>query len=129
MSAQQAAVYVAYSEIHGKGVFAARDIEAGEMIEICPVILFPKSQLEAVRQTFLDDYYFDWGDDEEWFALALGYGSIYNHAVHPNAEYAMDFEAQTIDFYCIAPIEAGHEITVNYNGSPGDDSPVWFETD
>lgn len=127
MSLQQAAIFVTYSEIHGKGVFAGRDIEEGEVIEVCPIILFPKEELPDVRKTFLDDYYFDWGDKGEWFALCLGYGSLYNHSYTPNAEYGMDFEAQTIDFYCIKPIPAGTEILINYNGDANNHEKVWFE--
>lgn len=127
MSIQQAAIYVAPSETHGMGVFAGRNIEEGEIIEICPVLLFPKSELVHMRQTVLDDYYFDWGDDGEWYALCLGYGSLYNHSYTPNAEYGMDFEAKTIDFYCIRHIEPGEEIFINYNGDVDNMEKVWFE--
>ncbi len=127
MSVQQGPIYVAYSEVHGKGVFAARDIEAGEVIEVCPIILFPKSQLADIRKTVLDDYYFDWGEEGEWYALCLGNGSLYNHSYEPNAEYGMDFEAQTIDFYCLKDIPAGDEIFINYNGDADNRSKVWFE--
>ena len=113
--------------MHGKGVFAARDFEVDEVIEVCPTLLFPKAQLEAMRQTILDDYYFDWGDDGEWFAVCLGYGALYNHSYTPNAEYGMDFEAETIDFYCIRPISAGAEILINYNGDADNQTKVWFE--
>ncbi len=124
---QNGFLYIAPSEHHGKGVFTAKPIEVGDMIEICPVLLFPKSELVHIRQTILDDYYFDWGDDDSQYALALGYGSLYNHSYEPNAEYDMDFEAQTIDFHCIKRIEAGREIFVNYNGYPEDKTKVWFE--
>jgi len=127
MSLQQAPIFVAYSEVHGKGVFAGRDIEAGEVIEVCPIILFPKEELADVRKTVMDDYYFDWGEKGEWFAFCLGYGSLYNHSYEPNAEYGMDFEAQTIDFYCIKNIPAGEEIFINYNGDAGNREKVWFE--
>lgn len=127
MSLQQSAIFVAPSDLHGKGVFAARDIEVDEVIEVCPTLLFPKAQLEAMRQTILDDYYFDWGDDGEWFAVCLGYGSLYNHSYTPNAEYGMDFEAETIDFYCLRPISAGEEILINYNGDADNQTKVWFE--
>lgn len=109
------------------GVFAGRNIEAGEIIEVCPVLLFPKSQLHHVRQTILDDYYFDWGDAGEWYALCLGYGSLYNHSYSPNAEYGMDFDNKTIDFYCVRDINAGFEIFINYNGDVDNQSKVWFE--
>jgi uncharacterized protein len=124
---QHAEIYFGPSELHGRGVFAAKDIAAGEIIEICPVLIFDKAQLPFVRQTMLDDYYFDWGEEGEYFAVCLGYGSLYNHEYEPNAEYGMDFEAETIDFYAIKPIAAGVEITVNYNGEPGNMEKVWFE--
>ncbi len=75
----------------------------------------------------LDNYYFNWGDDGEWYAFALGYGSLYNHSYEPNAEYGMDFDSETIDFYCIKPITSGEEILINYNGDVDDKSTVWFE--
>ena len=127
MSLQNTPIYFAPSDIHGMGVFAAEPIEEGAVIEICPIILFPKAQLAAVRQTILDDYYFDWGDDGEWYAFALGNGSLYNHSFTPNADYGMDFENKTIDIYCLRPIAAGEEVCINYNGSPDDQSKVWFE--
>lgn len=127
MSLQNAPIYYAPSDVHGMGVFAAGPIEEGAVIEICPVLLFPKAQLAAVRQTMLDDYYFDWGDNGEWYAFALGYGSLYNHSFNPNADYGMDFENNTIDIYALRFIEPGEEICINYNGSPEDQSRVWFE--
>jgi len=127
MSLQHAAIYFAPSDVHGMGVFAAEPIAAEGVIEICPVLLFPKAQLAALRQTMLDDYYFDWGDDGAWFAIALGYGSLYNHAYEPNADYGMDFENKTIDIYALRDIAPGEEIFINYNGSPENRSKVWFE--
>ena len=127
MSLQNASIYFAPSDIHGMGVFAAEPIGAGGVIEICPVLLFPREQLAHVRQTILDDYYFDWGDDSAWYAFALGFGSLYNHSFTPNADYGMDFENKTIDIYAIEDIAPGAEIFINYNGSPEDQSKVWFE--
>lgn len=120
-------IFAAPSILHGMGVFAARNIEEGEVIEICPVLLFPKSELEHIRRTMLENYYFDWGDDDAWYAICLGYGSLYNHSYQPNAEYGMDFELNTIDFYCIKPIPAGEEILINYNGDAENQTKVWFE--
>ena len=127
MSLQNTPIFFAPSDLHGIGVFAAAPIDAGAVIEICPVLLFPKAELASVRQTMLDDYYFDWGDDGEWYAFALGYGSLYNHSYTPNADYGMDFENKTIDIYCLRDIAPGEEICINYNGSPDDQSRVWFE--
>ena len=127
MGLQQSDIYFGPSELQGRGVFAARKIEAGEIIEICPVLVFPKSQLADLRKTIFDDYYFDWGNEGDFYALALGYGSLYNHSYEANADYDMDFESDTIDITCIREISPGEEITINYNGFPGDRSKVWFE--
>jgi len=70
------------------------------------------------------DYVFDWGKGT--VALALGYGSLYNHSYAPNARY--DDEGQrTKIFTALRDIEAGEEITVNYNGHEDDQSPVGFD--
>jgi uncharacterized protein len=122
---QRGPIYYGPSELHRMGVFAAQDLEPGEMLEICPVLLFPKEELAHIDKTILYDYYFDWTPDQ--YAICLGYGSLYNHSYAPNAEYDMDFEGQTIDFECIKPIKAGEEITVNYNGYPEDQTTVWYE--
>ncbi len=127
MSLLQAPIFVAPSNVHGLGVFAAAPLSEGSIIEVCPVLLFPKAQLAAIRQTVLDDYYFDWGDDGEWYAFALGYGSLYNHSFQPNADYGMDFDHQTIEIYALRDIEPGEEIFINYNGSPENREPLWFE--
>jgi uncharacterized protein len=127
MSVQKAAIFFAESEKHGRGVFAARKIEDGEIIEICPVLLFSKAEKEHLDQTFLYDYYFDWGEDDSMYALCLGYGSLYNHDYEPNAEYTMDFGSQTIDFNALRDIQPGEEITVSYNGDPDVKEKVWFD--
>jgi uncharacterized protein len=124
---QHGPIYFGTSELHRMGVFASRDIAVGEIIEICPVLVFPEEELEHLDQTIMYDYYFNWTERE--YAVCLGYGSLYNHSYQPNAEYDMDFDQQTIDFFCIKPIPAGTEILVNYNGYPEVQTTVWFETD
>ena len=107
-------------------MFTLDDIPVDSLIEICPVIVLSETDLKNIHQTDLHDYYFLWGENENECAIALGYGSLYNHSYHPNARYLLDFEEKTIDIMAIRPIEAGEEITVNYNGDPEDPSPVWF---
>jgi uncharacterized protein len=127
MSQQIPHLYVASSELHDRGVFCATLIPEGSIIEICPVIFISADDLEILKKTILFDYYFIWGEDEKSGAIALGYGSVYNHHSNPNARYFVDFEALTLEIYAIKDIEAGEEITFNYNGDPEDQSEVWFE--
>ncbi len=127
MSQRQPNLLIAASGIHGKGVFTTSLIREGEIIEICPVIVIPTEDVTTIHQTILHDYYFIWGEDDSCAALILGYGSIYNHAYEPNAEYYPDFQDNVLRVYALHDILPGEEITVNYNGDPSDPSKLWFE--
>jgi uncharacterized protein len=109
----------------GRGVFARRAIHAGVVIERVPVVVLPIEEIgSAEMRSRLSDYCFLWGRDT--VALALGYGSLYNHSYRPNARY--DDEGQrTKVFTALRDIQPGEEITVNYNGEPEDAEPVGFE--
>ena len=110
----------------GRGVFACERIPAGSLIEECPVVELSTDELSALISTVLGNYFFQWGPTREQGALALGYGSLYNHAYDPNAAYVRKFESKTLQFIAVEDIEEGEEVTVNYNGSPQDRTPVWF---
>lgn len=119
-------LFIAPSPLGGRGVFTAAPIPEGALIEICPVIALPGPDREFIDKTGLYDYYFLWGEDEGQCAVALGYGSLYNHSFEPNAEYRADFESLTLDFYALRDIGAGEEVTVNYNGDPARQEKLWF---
>ena len=121
-----ASLYIASSDDRGRGVFTAPPIHEGDIIEVCPVIVIPKRELPIIHKTILHDYYFLWGDKLEDCAIALGYGSMYNHELNPNANFILDLENMTIDIEAIQDIAAGEEITLNYHGEPGDESELWF---
>ena len=123
---QRPGLYIAHSEGKGRGVFTSEEIQAGEIIEICPVLVIPSSQLPIIHKTVLHDYYFLWGEKMDQCAIALGFGSIYNHALNPNANFILDMDNQTIDIEAILTIEAGDEITLNYHGEPGNKNDLWF---
>jgi SET domain-containing protein len=109
----------------GRGVFARRRIRKGEVIERVPMIVMTAKEFEdEVSGSCLSNYCFAWGRNQ--VALALGYGSIYNHSYAPNARYE-DVGPQTKLFRALRTIEPGEEITVNYNGKPGSRSKVWFK--
>jgi len=116
------AVFVGRSSVHGRGVFAARSFEADELIEECPVLLVPSG---AVAEAGLDGYCFEWTEDHH--ALALGYGSLYNHSWRPNARYDHDHDAGVVTYTAVRRIEAGEEVTINYSGDPEGDVELWFE--
>lgn len=119
-------IYIADSELGGRGVFSSSPISADSIIEIAPVLLLPAEQRPLFDQTLIHDYYFIWGENDEALALLLGNGSLYNHSFQPNAEYRPDFSGQTMSFYALRDIAAGEEITVNYNGDPDGKGRFWF---
>jgi SET domain-containing protein len=109
----------------GRGVFARRPIREGEVIERVPVLVLPAGEVEGPDGwADLASYCFVWGRGT--LALALGYGSLYNHSYRPNARY-QDEGRQVKVFFALRDIDAGEEITVNYNGDPDDRSPVGFD--
>lgn len=120
-------LYISDSFEMGRGVFTTAPIEAETIVEIAPVIVMNTEHRRLLDQTPLHDYIFEWGDDRKSCAMALGWVPMYNHAVHSNCEYFMDFEEATIFIKTNRRIGAGEELCVNYNGDSGDEKPVWFQ--
>ena len=112
---------------YGRGVYATRDIKIGERFEISPVIILPKEEWEYLKKTKLFNYCFYWGENSDYTAIALGYGSLFNHSYTPNATFYNNEVDLSLDFYAITDIKNGEEIKINYNGEPKDKSPLWFD--
>lgn len=109
----------------GRGVFARTNIAKGTIIERVPVIVVPVQEVFGQRsKTKLADYVFKWSNDT--VAVALGYGSLYNHSYRPSANYYFE-GSQTQVFVAIRDIDSGEEITVNYNGDPKSRKGVGFD--
>ncbi|MFI4920484.1 MAG: SET domain-containing protein [Gammaproteobacteria bacterium] len=114
------------TESKGRGVFALVRIPAGTLIETSDVVLIPEPDMEALEDSILGNYFFRWGEGDKQGALALGYGSLYNHSYNPNARYVKHFENLTIDFIALQDIAEGEEIKTNYNGDPTSRKGLWF---
>jgi len=112
------------SSIHGRGVFAARRFERGEVIEECPVLVVPGDESALLDDTDLLGFTFEWNDG---VAVALGYGSLYNHSWHPNARYDHDYDRGLVIYSAVSTIARGTEITVNYSGDPEGRTDLWFD--
>lgn len=110
----------------GKGVFATRSFGPGELIESAPVIVIPADEWLSVEKTVLFNYCYAYGESMNDIALALGFGSLYNHSYTPNARYVRRQDQKLIEFFALRPIAMGEEITINYNGDPGSLDPLWF---
>ena len=113
----------------GRGVYATRQIAMGEIIEICPVMLVQWAEIpEQLRRVA-----FNWGARTKGpcaSCIALGWGSMYNHANPANLRYNANQSDPSLAFFAAREIEAGEELTVNYNESYGDihsSEDIWFK--
>ena len=113
----------------GRGVYATGPYQVGEIIETCPVIILSVGDTKKINSTLLYDYYYSWGANNSQAAIALGYGSLYNHSYKPNAQYIKNLANDVIEFVSIKPISKGDEILINYNGEPSNQAPLWFDAD
>jgi SET domain-containing protein len=120
-------IYVADAGPKGRGVFAGKAFAPGDRIERAPVIVVPQVQLQYLEEMTLSNYTYNWGPQGRDAAIAAGCGSFYNHSYEPNADYVKLVDLGCIDIVAIRSIRDGEEITINYNGSPNDRTPIWFD--
>jgi len=98
----------------GRGVYSDLPIREGDIVEVCPIILLEKQEVESVKKTLVYDYTFDWDEKTGTECLPLGYGMIYNHSADPNIEWDTDPENETVVFTALRDIPAGEELCHNY---------------
>jgi SET domain-containing protein len=121
-------LYIQKTTHKGKGVFTTGPLDAGTILETSPVIVMSAEDRLLLDKTKLHDYIFEWEPDgKKMCCMALGWVPIYNHSHESNCEYFMNYEDETIYIQTMRDIQAGEELTINYNGIWNDDSKVWFE--
>ena len=104
----------------GRGVFATRRFSKGETVEVCPMLIAADGRGEDL-ESGAEGYVFGWGTGQT--ALALGYGSLYNHSYDPNATTLEDGDELVVT--ATRRIEVGDEIHINYMGTAQEG--VWFD--
>jgi SET domain-containing protein len=114
------AIYVRKVRGMGRGVFAGKPFRKGETIEVCPVILLPRRQERKCVGEILEKYIFHWPKDGHVAAIALGYGSMYNHSPKPNAKFAPRFGTGDVVFKAARAIEVGEQIFIDYEWEEAD---------
>lgn len=120
-------LYLEAVEGKGRGVFCTATYANGEIIEVCPVVVIPASDFNAVGHTTLMDYSFYFNKDEKLMSMVMGFGSMYNHAQFPNADFVIDRENRQLVITAREEITAGTEICINYGGEYGMDYQKWFD--
>ena len=118
-------------EINGWGVFTKLDIEEDTVIEISPVILYPRKLLNVAiymsvaegikeKDICLDQYAINWPEGE-MCAIMLGWISMYNHSNNSNARLDTDYSDRIMSVITKRKIYHNEQITINYG-------PTWFES-
>lgn len=104
----------------GRGVFTTRAHGAGEVVETAVAFVF--SLRSAHLPDLLRKCIFSWevlAEQPGTRALALGFGSLYNHANPANMRYEADAEHELLRFIAVRDIAADEELTINYNAVGG----------
>ena len=87
-----------------------------------------KDDRKLLDQTLLHDYIFEWQPGgADMCCMALGWIPLYNHSYQSNCEYFMNYDDQTMFVQTVRDIQAGEELTINYNGTWNDEAKVWFD--
>ena len=114
----------------GLGVFANQDYQSGDIVECCPVITFDAPFRGLPEKLMTRVFYWAGlsGEDEQ-HAIALGFGSLYNHNNPANMRYQA-IAGSLLQFIAVCDITAGEELTINYNGDKGaheSKEDFWFQ--
>ena len=122
------ALYPAGTSAKGRGVFTNVPLLPDTVVEASPVIVMDAAARALLDRTLMHDYIFEWQPEgQQLCCVALGYLSLYNHSYSSNCEYFMDYPTHTMMIKTMRHIDAGEELTINYNGDWDDAATVWFE--
>ncbi len=118
-------IRVAEAGKKGRGVFAVQHFESDDLIERAPLLILSASDADGLEDTALSGYWYEFGGGAR--AVGLGFSSLYNHSIRPNAVYHVIEDPPVIEIVALRAIKAGTEIKINYNGDPKNKSKLWFE--
>ena len=119
---------VAVTGQKGRGVFTRKAIKAATIVETAPVIVMSSADRLLLDKTLLHDYIFEWQPEgADMCCMALGNIPLYNHSYQSNCEYYMEYSNETMYVQAVRDIEAGEELTINYNGDWNNENTVWFD--
>jgi SET domain-containing protein len=113
----------------GRGVIANQAIEAGTLLERCPVLVIPSGERRLTDQTVVFTYVYMWehGTREQDLyrhqgraAIALGLSSLLNHSYSPNARFVRHIDKLELELRAGRAICCGEEVTIDY------DMALWF---
>ncbi len=102
-------MYVAASQLGGAGVFARRDMAAGELLERGIV-----RRLPVEFDGHECPHVMTWSEGGGVWAIGSGCATFYNHAERSNTEVFRDFDADRFEIRARVDIRRGEELTQTY---------------
>lgn len=104
-------IYIRETPDMGRGVFVSRRFDKDHILEICPVLLIPGFEQPQWRGTPLEKYVFMFDGQA---ALALGFGSLYNHSSSPNARYEFRSAERQVVIIANRQIKKDEQVFIDY---------------
>lgn len=105
----------------GRGVFAAKDIPARTVLDVCPVLVLGMEENEQhIKHTSLYHYTYNWPQKEQnggtkvAQAVIFGLGSMFNHAMDQNVGWERDTDRLLVTYRSLRDISAGEELCISY---------------
>jgi SET domain-containing protein len=99
----------------GYGVYAKKNIRAGEVLEMAPFIEVPRNIVYG-QKNLLQDYVFTSHLNKNHVIVVFGYGSMYNHSLKNNAYYRISSHNPNrfLEYVALTDIPRGTEILISY---------------
>lgn len=104
-------IFIKKTKKYGRGVYAAKDITKGTVMEICEVLVLSQNDTKLVNKTDLKYYVFKYNDKQD--CIVLGNGEIFNHADSPNVSFKLIKNKMV--FRALKNIIKGKQLFTNYN--------------
>jgi len=96
----------------GWGAFCSEKIPKGKIFHVSTLLVLSARESRLMSESSFEPYWYEFGTRGR--ALALGLGSILNHADEPNCSYYFSKKKRTLSFYALRTIPAHVELTHDY---------------
>jgi hypothetical protein len=107
-------IRIGRSIVHGRGVFATKNINCGDLIEEVPLITNIK-QNDIKNSKTMMDYVLVHPNKEDEMVIMLGFGSLYNdNKKFQNAKWTFNKEKECVNVIATKNILKNNEIFVSY---------------
>jgi hypothetical protein len=93
-----------------RGAFATCDISAGEVVEVCPLVIEKRSNVPY--RSAMDDYVF--AIDKSNVAISFGYCSFFNHNNNNNVTWRLNPDTKRMTMFAVRDIKKDEEMFVSY---------------